>query len=187
MCVCVCVSLSRRHFVGYATIKFNLLPRSTIEGLGAYVATIGLPSLLFDSIARLSFDNVDWHLVTSVLIAKMALVVLSIALAWLTTRRADGTGFAFTLGGVISLLSTMSDDIGIGLPVFSAFIEDDGTLRAATAHHQEPAHAAPIACVPPPRIELASRFRITSAHVRLPCLFAPCACMQLRARHRSCT
>ena len=129
-----------RHFVGYITIKCNLLPRSTIEGLGAYVATIGLPSLLFDSIARLSFDNVDWHLVTSVLIAKMALVVLSSALVWLTTRRADGTGFAFTLGGVISLLSTMSDDIGIGLPVFSAFIEDDGPL--SVVHNAPTRHAS---------------------------------------------
>ena len=102
-----------------------MVPRNTIEGLGAYVATVGLPSMLFGNIAKLSMSDVDWYLVGSVVAAKLILVVLGSAFAWLTTRREDGTGFAFTLGGVTTLLSTMSDDMGIGLPVFSAFLADD--------------------------------------------------------------
>ena len=41
--------------MGYLSIKMKLLPRSTLEGLGAYTAVIGLPSLLFESISRLRF------------------------------------------------------------------------------------------------------------------------------------
>ena len=118
-----------RHVVGYSSIKCKLLPRSTLEGLGAYVATIGLPSVLFDNIARLSFDGVDWKVVGAVVGAKMILVVLGVVLAWLTTRRADGTGFAYTLGGVNALLSTMSDDMGIGMPVFAALFLTDGACQ----------------------------------------------------------
>ena len=79
-------------------------------------------ALLFENFARVSFGNVDWRLVISVLLAKLLLVVLGVGFSWLITRRADGTGFAYTLGGVFALLSTMSDDMGIGLPIFSAFI-----------------------------------------------------------------
>ena len=104
----------------FSAIRFGLLPRSTLEGLGAYVATIGLPSVLFDTIAHLSFDSVNWYVVFGRASAKLLLVLLSISLAWLTTRRADGTGFAYTLGGVNALLSTMSDDMGIGMPIFAA-------------------------------------------------------------------
>ena len=43
----------RSHVVGYLTIRLKLLPRSTLEGLGAYVATIGLPSVLFVKVANL--------------------------------------------------------------------------------------------------------------------------------------
>ena len=39
--------------MGYLTIRLKLLPRSTLEGLGAYVATIGLPSVLFVKVANL--------------------------------------------------------------------------------------------------------------------------------------
>ena len=122
-----------RHVVGFLVIKCEMMPPSTIEGLGAYVATIGLPSLLFDSIAKLSLSDVDWPLVGAVLAAKLILAVLGAAFAWLTTRRADGTGFAYTLGGVITLLSTMSDDMGIGLPVFSAFLTE--SARHITRGH----------------------------------------------------
>ena len=120
----------RRHVAGFSAIRFGLLPRSTLEGLGAYVATIGLPSVLFDTIAHLSFDSVNWYVVFAVVSAKLLLVLLSISLAWLTTRRADGTGFAYTLGGVNALLSTMSDDMGIGMPIFAAlFSAGPGVCR----------------------------------------------------------
>ena len=121
---------ARRHVAGFSAIRFGLLPRSTLEGLGAYVATIGLPSVLFDTIAHLSFDSVNWYVVFAVVSAKLLLVLLSISLAWLTTRRADGTGFAYTLGGVNALLSTMSDDMGIGMPIFAAlFSAGPGVCR----------------------------------------------------------
>ena len=80
---------ARRHVAGFSAIRFGLLPRSTLEGLGAYVATIGLPSVLFDTIAHLSFDSVNWYVVFAVVSAKLLLVLLSISLAWLTTRRAE--------------------------------------------------------------------------------------------------
>lgn len=87
----------------------------------AFVATISLPSLLFSSICRLSFEFVQSEVIFAVILAKLALVILGLALAWLTTQRTDDTGFAYTLGGSAALLATMSDDLGIGLPMFLAF------------------------------------------------------------------
>jgi hypothetical protein len=51
--------------------------------------------------------------------------LLCVTIAYLITRKADGTGFAATLGGLMFLLSTMSDDIAIGVPVLSAFFASD--------------------------------------------------------------
>lgn len=107
--------------LGFATIWLKLLTKSHEEGLAAYVATIGLPSVLFKSVAQLSFSKVHWPLVCSILLSKALLAILGVSLATLLTRSSDGTGFAFTLGGVVMLLSTMSDDVGIGIPVIQAF------------------------------------------------------------------
>ena len=48
-----CVSNACRHLVGYLSIKLKLLSRNTETGLAAYVATIGLPSLLFKAVTTL--------------------------------------------------------------------------------------------------------------------------------------
>jgi hypothetical protein len=117
-------------------------------------------------------DSVDWRIVFAVMGAKAIVVLLGIGLAWLTTRKADGTGFRYTLGGVNALLSTMSDDMGIGLPILIAFAA--GPLAAASrllstalrhrldtrsdctacSHTHAPAAAAPArperSCVRPP-------------------------------------
>ena len=45
--------MAGRHVVGYVFIRWQVVPRSTLEGLGAYVATIGLPAVLFDTVAQL--------------------------------------------------------------------------------------------------------------------------------------
>ena len=109
--------MPRRHVLGFTAKRLELLGPTAEDGLAAYVYTIGLPSLLFSQVARLDFSHVNVPMVTSIMISKLLLVALGIGLARLATRRADGTGFASTLGGIIVLLSTMSDDMGIGMPV----------------------------------------------------------------------
>ena len=103
----------------------QLLSKSTEQGLMAFVAVIGLPSLLFSSTCRMSFDNIQWDVIVAVILAKLTLVALGSTIAWLSTRRGDGTGYAWTLGGTMALMSTMSDDMGTGLPIFLAFFKEN--------------------------------------------------------------
>lgn len=118
----VMLMIIEMHVLGFVAKRLDLLGPSAEEGLAAYVYSIGLPSLLFSQIAtRLSFDEIDFVMVISILISKLLVAAFGVTLAHLVTREADGTGFAATLGGITVLLSTMSDDMGIGLPVFSAF------------------------------------------------------------------
>ena len=90
----------------------------------AYVATLGLPSLLFSSVCQLHFSSLKWEVIAAVLSAKVVLILLGCAVSWASTRSTDGTGFAYTLGGATALMATMSDDMGIGLPVFLSFWSD---------------------------------------------------------------
>ena len=46
-----------RHVAGFLSIKLKLLPRSTLEGLGAYVATIGLPRLQRLNVRHTTFSD----------------------------------------------------------------------------------------------------------------------------------
>ncbi|KOO33749.1 integral membrane protein [Chrysochromulina tobinii] len=110
------------HVLGFVAKRLELLGHSAEEGLAAFVYTIGLPSLLFSQIAtELSFDDINVILVVSILVAKLMVAALGVTLAHLVTREADGTGFAATLGGIVALLSTMSDDMATGMPIFAAF------------------------------------------------------------------
>ena len=71
-------------------------------------------------VARLRLGQLNIPLVMAIMCSKVLLILFDIALAFLVTRRTDGTGFMFTLGGITSLLTTMSDDMGVGLPLFVA-------------------------------------------------------------------
>ena len=118
----VMVMIVEMHVLGFVAKRLELLGHSAEEGLAAFVYTIGLPSLLFSQIAtELSFDDINVILVVSILVAKLMVAALGVTLAHLVTREADGTGFAATLGGIVALLSTMSDDMATGLPIFAAF------------------------------------------------------------------
>ena len=62
------------HLVGYLTVRHELLSKQAEQGLMAFVATIGLPSLLFTSICRLDVGFFRWEVVTAVLLAKLLLL-----------------------------------------------------------------------------------------------------------------
>ena len=94
----VLMGLIEMHILGFAVKRLELLGTTAEEGLAAYVYTIGLPALLFSSIAtQLTFSDIDIVLVSSILIAKFVLTALGIAVAQLATREGDGTGFAARL------------------------------------------------------------------------------------------
>ena len=61
--------------VGYLSRSLRLLSKSTEHGLMAFVAVIGLPSLLFSSTCRLSFDHIQWEVIGAIVLAKLTLIV----------------------------------------------------------------------------------------------------------------
>jgi hypothetical protein len=112
------------HLIGYLTVAHELLSKQAEQGLMAFVATIGLPSLLFTSVCRLDVAHFRWEVVAAVLAAKLILLGIGFAFSIVATRRNDNTGFAYTLGGTIALMATMSDDMGIGFPVLLSQAND---------------------------------------------------------------
>ena len=106
------------------SIRCNLLTKHTEQGLMAFVATIGLPALLFSSICQLKIAALKWEVIAAIIGAKLVLIGLGAAFSWAATRSTDRTGFAYTLGGTTALMATMSDDMGIGLPIFLSFMKD---------------------------------------------------------------
>lgn len=109
------------QLLGYVSKARGILGEHAQSGLAGYVYNVGLPAVLFQSVATLDLDEMAIQIVCGVLLAKVVLVCLARGLAHLLTRSDDGTGAADTLGGLAALLCTMSDDLGVGVPLFSAF------------------------------------------------------------------
>ena len=109
------------QLLGYLAKARGLLGDHAQAGLAGYVYNVGLPAVLFNSVAVLDMDEMAIQIVAGVMLAKLVLVVLARSFAHLITRRDDDTGAADTLGGLVVLLCTMSDDLGVGVPLFAAF------------------------------------------------------------------
>ncbi|KAL1500580.1 hypothetical protein AB1Y20_013235 [Prymnesium parvum] len=119
------------QLLGYASKAQGLLGDNAEAGLAGFVYNVALPATLFKSVAQLALDQMAIQIVVGVVLAKIILVLFARALALAITRRGDTTGAADTLGGLIALMVSMSDDVGLGVPLFGAFFPEN---RHAVAH-----------------------------------------------------
>ena len=113
-------TLIMMQLAGYvAKSSGKILPKGEY-GLGAFLSTIALPALLFRATATLDFGDADVAVLSACVLGKLVLFAISVGLARLTTKKTEGQGHARLMGGLFALLSTLSDDLGFGLPIFTA-------------------------------------------------------------------
>ena len=103
--------------LGYMMAKHKLLPEAALPGAGAFIGLVSLPAIYFRAVATLDFGTVRVQVLVALLLGKLLLVALSSKLGAMTQRKGEGPGAAEMRGGVFALLTTNSDDLGLGLPV----------------------------------------------------------------------
>ena len=99
--------------------RTTIMSPAAIGGLGAFAGLVSLPAVLFRAVATLDFGTVDPSIVLSLLIGKLLLVASSYALGAITADQTE-PGMKMLSAGCFALLTTNSDDLGLGLPVLGA-------------------------------------------------------------------
>ena len=105
--------------MGYMMKSARLIPETAISGIGAFAGLVSLPCVLFRAVAALDFGTVQVDVVVALILGKIILLLIS-ALVGKIVGKSDGPGGGELAGGCFALLTTNSDDLGLGLPVLGA-------------------------------------------------------------------
>ena len=105
--------------VGYFMKTKKLIPAEALSGIGAFAGLVSLPALLFKAVAILDFTTVDVTIVVAITAGKVLLVAVSAGLGSITGSSSKAGSTELT-AGCFGLLTTNSDDLGLGLPVLGA-------------------------------------------------------------------
>lgn len=105
--------------LGYASGKFGIISDVESNGLKDFVTYFSLPALIFFSLARCDFSQIDWNFVLAVLAAKL-IVFLVVVIVTLVTTKPSNIGKA----GLFGLFVTQSNDFAMGYPLFVSLYRD---------------------------------------------------------------
>jgi hypothetical protein len=100
------------HALGYFAASAGLLNKTALGGLGQFVRCFALPALLFQGIATLNMADLNAPLLCVVIIAKGCIFLATAGIGYLWQGNLRGSG-------IFALASTMSDDLGLGVPLLS--------------------------------------------------------------------
>lgn len=100
------------HVLGYLAATTGLFSKAALGGLGQFVKCFALPMLLFEGLATIDFDDVVPSLLLVVIISKSCIFAAAAFLGYLTQGGLRGAG-------LLALCSTMSDDVGLGVPLLT--------------------------------------------------------------------
>lgn len=99
-------------FFRYIAGTFSLVSQTESKGIGTFVGTFALPSLIFLSLARLDFSTVNWMFLVSILIAK-AIIFFCVIIISLVISKPTHLGRA----GIFAVFCTQSNDFALGYPI----------------------------------------------------------------------
>lgn len=106
--------------VGYAAGRFDVIDAKESDGLASFVSYFSLPALIFLSLARCDFSQIDWYFVASVFIAKTLIFVVVVVITLIISKtRSIGKA------GLYGLFVTQSNDFAIGYPLFISLYQND--------------------------------------------------------------
>ena len=99
--------------------KTSLMQPAVIGSLGAFCGLVSLPAILFRAVAVLDFSTVDFSVLLALFVGKSCLAACSFALGMITGDASD-PGSQMLTAGCYTVLTTNSDDLGLGLPVLGS-------------------------------------------------------------------
>ncbi|PAA76941.1 hypothetical protein BOX15_Mlig000212g9, partial [Macrostomum lignano] len=99
---------------GYAACRTGLLPESQAKGLGRFVSTFALPSLIFRFMVTIDLSGVSWAFLGSILATKV-LVFASVALfSFLLASE-----HRLAIAGILGIFCTQTNDFALGYPILN--------------------------------------------------------------------
>ena len=98
--------------MGYISGRLGKITSSQGKGLGTFISTFALPSLLFKSMVELDLSVVNWRFLVSIFVAKVIVFFVVMVSALVTTRPVN-----FGKAGLYSIFTTQSNDFAIGYPI----------------------------------------------------------------------
>lgn len=96
----------------YIAGRFKIISNAETKGLGTFVGTFALPSLIFLSLVELNWSKVNWTFLLAMLISK-AVVFFSVLVISLFVVRPLNVARA----GLLGIFCTQSNDFAIGYPI----------------------------------------------------------------------
>ncbi|XP_028038980.1 integral membrane protein GPR155 isoform X1 [Bombyx mandarina] len=100
---------------GYVAGRLNIVSSAESKGIGTFVGTFALPSLIFLSLARVDFSTVNWTFLLAILVAK-GIVFFAVIFITLLVSKPTHLGRA----GIFAIFCTQSNDFALGYPIISA-------------------------------------------------------------------
>ncbi|CAF3391754.1 unnamed protein product [Rotaria socialis] len=101
--------------VGYVAGQLNLLTRTQSTGLSRYISNFALPAVVFKNLVDLQFERVSWQFITSVLVAKTIVFLLTALLTGIGERPRN-----FASMGLHAIMASQSNDFALILPIIDA-------------------------------------------------------------------
>lgn len=92
--------------------RLNIVSQTESKGIGKYVGTFALPSLIFLSLAKLDFSIVNWMFLLAILLGK-GIVFFSVILIALFISKPFNLGRA----AIFAIFCTQSNDFALGYPI----------------------------------------------------------------------
>ncbi|XP_061715294.1 lysosomal cholesterol signaling protein [Cydia pomonella] len=103
---------------GYIAGRLNVVSQTESKGIGTFVGTFALPSLIFLSLARLDFSTVNWTFLLAILLAK-GIVFFAVMIVTILVSKPVNLGRA----GIFAIFCTQSNDFALGYPIINAIYE----------------------------------------------------------------
>ncbi|CAF4515639.1 unnamed protein product [Rotaria socialis] len=101
--------------LGYIAGQLNLLTSAHSAGLSRYISTFALPAVIFKNLVDVQFQSVSWRFLSSVLISKTIVFLLTMILTFIAERPRN-----FSSMGQYSIMATQSNDFALMFPIIEA-------------------------------------------------------------------
>ena len=106
--------------LGWLAGTYQIIPEQEAKGLNLFVGKFSLPVLIFVSLAKLNFKNVEWSFLLAITISKGTIFVLVLAVDVLMNSQKD-----LSRAAIFAIFCTQTNDFGMGLPILDAVYGHD--------------------------------------------------------------
>ena len=106
--------------LGYFSKISGYIPGDANKGIGPLVGKVCLPMLIFRNIAKLDLSSLNFKVIGAVIVVKVLCFCLAAGIAYLNGPKTPAHGDEPSIYGIMTLFSTMSNDLAIGLAVIQA-------------------------------------------------------------------